>query len=215
MNTSQRTILEIENLSFAYPDQPALASGWSASIGQGLTLLYGDTGSGKSTLLRLMAGTLRAGAGSRLAVAGVCLADDPRGYERQVFHVDPATDAFDALTVRACMASLRAGDAPFDEARLQALIEGFALTPHLDKQMFMLSTGSRRKVWLAAALVSGRALILLDEPAGALDAASIRCLWSALAEIAQHPGVAVAVVVASAERIDRVAFGGLIELPMR
>jgi ATPase subunit of ABC transporter with duplicated ATPase domains len=45
-------ILQIDALGFAYPDQPAIASNWTASVGPGVTLLYGDTGAGKTALLR-------------------------------------------------------------------------------------------------------------------------------------------------------------------
>ena len=78
--------------------------------------------------------------------------------------------------------------------------------------MYMLSTGSKRKVWLAAALAGGRALTLFDEPTGGLDAASIACLWRALGGIAQRADRAV--VIASAERIDRVPLAATIELPL-
>lgn len=87
------------------------------------------------------------------------------------------------------------------------------MTPHLDKPMHMLSSVSKRKVCLAAALASGRALILLDEPTGGLDAASIGGLWSALARFAEQPERAI--VVASAERIDRRSLARSIELPLR
>ena len=40
----------------------------------------------------------------------------------------------------------------------------------------MLSTGSKRKVFLAAALASGAQVTLLDDPFAALDTASIRFL---------------------------------------
>ena len=204
-------ILRLDDVSFAYDGQPALAARWCAAIGAGVTLLHGDTGSGKSTLLRVLAGRLPA-AGGRLTLAGVRLDDDAEAYRRNVFLCESTNEAFDQFTARAGSASLRAGDAQFSEARWRDLVEGFALAPHLDKPMFMLSTGSKRKVWLAAALASGRPLILLDEPAGALDAASVRCLWSALASLAA--GSRQAVVVASAERVERVALAGLIELPL-
>lgn len=211
MNTETHTaILQIQDLNFTYPEQPPLARGWSASIGAGTTLLFGDTGSGKSTLLRVLAGTLPAG--GRLTLAGVRLEDDAAAYRRHVFFVDPSTSVFDPVTARACTATLREGDTSFDERVWQGLVEGFALTPHIDKPMYMLSTGSKRKVWLASALASGRALILLDEPTGALDAGSIRCLWRALgspARTAQR-----AIVIASAERIDQVPLSGTIELPL-
>jgi ABC-type multidrug transport system ATPase subunit len=210
MNAPARPhILHVQDLSFAYPGQPALASHWSATLGAGVTLLHGDTGSGKSTLLRVLAGALPAT--GRLTLAGARLDVDPEGYRRQVFWCDPTTHAFDQITARECTASLSAGDAGFVDAEWQTLVEGFALTPHLDKPMYMLSTGSKRKVWLAAALASGRALVLLDEPTGGLDAASIGCLWGALGRGAGRAEQVV--VIASAERVDRVALAGLIELP--
>jgi ABC-type multidrug transport system ATPase subunit len=84
--------------------------------------------------------------------------------------------------------------------------------PHIDKPMYMLSTGSKRKVWLAAALATLRPLTLLDEPTGGLDAASIRCLWRTLDKIARTSDRAV--VIASGERISDVALTATIELPL-
>jgi ABC-2 type transport system ATP-binding protein len=213
---SRQQILKIQDLTFAYPGQAPLASNWSATVGSGVTLLHGDTGTGKSTLLRILAGTLAAA--WQQTLAGVRLDQDPEAYARNVFHCEPTTDAFDQVDARACTRKLCAADALFDHAQWQMLVEGFSLLPHLDKPMYMLSTGSKRKVWLAAALASGRSLILLDEPTGGLDGPSIRCLWDALTRLAQKarsPGtVANAVVVASAERIERVPIAQSIELPL-
>lgn len=205
------SLLEIQNLRFAYPDQPALADRWSASIGEGVTLLYGDTGSGKSTLLRVLAGQQPASAG-QLRAAGVALDAEPAAYRRQVFFCEPASEAFDALSVQACTALLGEGDAGFDKAEWQRLVDAFSLTPHLEKQMFMLSTGSRRKVGLAAALASGRPVVLLDDPVGALDARSIHGLWQAIERRVAQPGRAV--VVASSERVTEVPLAACIELPL-
>lgn len=211
MNPSN-PILQVDALGFAYPGQPPIASDWNASIGPGVTLLYGDTGAGKSALLQAIAGALPAT--GRLTVAGASLAASPEAYRRNVFFVDPSTDRFDQATVHQCTATLREGDAGFSDARWQALVEGFSLVPHLEKSMFMLSTGSRRKVWLAAALASGRPLVLLEEPTAALDAGSVRCLWRSLSELSRS-GEARAFLVASAERIDSVPLAGTIELPLR
>ncbi|MBJ2156308.1 ABC transporter ATP-binding protein [Variovorax sp. IB41] len=211
MNSAPPPLLQIEALRFAYPDQTPIANGWNAAIGPGITLLYGDTGAGKSALLQVIAGVLPATKG-RLTVAGTSLDASPEAYRRNVFFVDPATDKFDQVTARACTATLREGNAHFDEALWQTLIEGFSLPPHIDKPMYMLSTGSRRKVWLAAALASGRPLVLLDEPTAALDAGSVRALWGALADLAEQPGRAV--IVASAARIDEVPLAATIELPL-
>ena len=220
--TTDARVLTIDQLHFAYPGEPALIDHWSGSIGPGVTLLHGDTGSGKTTLLQLLAGVLQGSgllmlAGARLD-PNANLKDHASAYRRQVFFGDPTTPAHDALPARACMTLLSAGDAGFSPTRWQALVEGFALAPHLDKPIYMLSTGTRRKVWLAAALASGRALVLLDEPTGGLDAGSRECLWSALRDAAQRaiasPQTATLVVVASAERIDQVPLAATLELPL-
>ena len=203
-------LLQIDALRFAYPDQPALVSNWNASVGPGVTLLYGDTGSGKSALLKVIAGTLPAS--GRLTLAGASLDAVPEAYRRQVFFVDPVTDRFDQLSARECTASLVEGDAGFDEAKWQAIADGFSLAPHLDKKMFMLSTGSKRKVWMAAGLASGRPLVLLDEPTAGLDMPSTRCLWATLSGFAAQARQAV--IVASAARIDTVPLAATIELPL-
>jgi ABC-type nitrate/sulfonate/bicarbonate transport system ATPase subunit len=58
----------------------------------------------------------------------------------------------------------------------------------MGKQLFMLSTGSKRKVWLTAAFASGAALLLLDEPFAALDAPSIAFVKEQLQGISAHAG---------------------------
>lgn len=211
MNPSSPALLRIDALRFAYPDQSPLASDWNASIGPGVTLLYGDTGTGKSALLQVIAGTLPASSG-RLTVAGTSFDAAPEAYRRQVFFVDPVTDRFDQLTARECTASLAEGDTGFDHEKWQAIADGFSLAPHLDKKMFMLSTGSKRKVWMAAGLASGRPLVLLDEPTAGLDMPSTRCLWSTLSGFDGQQGRAV--IVASAARIDTVPLAATIELPL-
>ena len=203
-------ILVVKDLCFAYPGQPPLLSGWSASIKAGLTQVYGDDGSGKSTLLRLIAGRLPAK--GQLSLADASSNGDPQSYQRNVFFVDPETGEFDDVTATECTSMLRAGDAGFDETRWDSCVEGFSLVQHLAKPMYMLSTGSKRKVWLAAALASGRALTLLDEPTAALDNASIRFLWRALADVAGSNGRAI--VVASAAQLDAVPLSASIELPL-
>jgi ABC-type multidrug transport system ATPase subunit len=205
-------ILQIRDLRFAYPQEAPVVSGWSASIGAGTTLLHGDTGSGKSTLLRVLAGSVAADEG-RLTLYGVDLQDDPAAYRRNVFFCEPSTDAFDQVDAHACTAQLRGDDAHFDEALWQSLVEGFGLVPHLHKPMYMLSTGSKRKVWLAAALALQRPLTLLDEPAGALDGGSVRCLWQTLASLASRHDRAI--VVASSDAALRVPLVATISLPLQ
>jgi energy-coupling factor transporter ATP-binding protein EcfA2 len=59
--------------------------------------------------------------------------------------------------------------------------DGLSLAEHLAKPLYMLSTGSKRKVWLAAAFAAGATLTLLDDPFAALDKPSIRFVQQRLA----------------------------------
>lgn len=178
-------ILQATGLCFAYPER-RLFSHWHASIGPGITLVRGGDGCGKTTLLRLLAGQLPADAG-QLAIHGASLQDRPQAYRAQVFWAEPRSEAFDQLTPIAYFDLQGTAHPGFDAQRLARLVDGLALGPELHKQLYMLSTGSKRKVWLAAAFAAGAPLTLLDMPFAALDKASIAFVMTLLEELADHP----------------------------
>ena len=177
--------MQVDGLCFAY-SKPDLFTNWSTRIPAGLTLLRGDDGSGKTTLLRLLAGQLHPRSGV-LQIGQIRLDDQPEVYRRQVFWADPWSDAFDQMAVLDCFHALRRQHPKFDPVLLDDVIDGLALRPHLEKPLYMLSTGSKRKVWLAAAFSSGAAVTLLDEPFAALDKRSIGFLLELLEDAAHHP----------------------------
>ncbi len=175
----------MDGLCFAYP-QRTLFSGFSVCITPGLTLVRGGDGSGKTTLLRLLAGALPA-QGGQLRFGGVSLQSDAHAYQRHIFWVDPQTSALDDLSAQEYFKSLPELYPAFDGPLVLELSETLSLTPHLNKPLYMLSTGSKRKVWLAAAFASGAALTLLDAPFSGLDLASVRQVMALLEEAAAHP----------------------------
>lgn len=181
---SPPAVVQVQGLCFGYPGHELFAD-FSVSIPPGVAWVQGDEGCGKTTLLRLLAADLVGRSGS-LQINGVRLQDQPHNYRTQVFWTDPRSEAFDALTPRAYWTQVQQRYPAFDMQLLADLIDGLSLTPHLDKALYMLSTGSRRKVWLAAALASGAALTLMDEPFAALDKASIGLVLELLQEAASH-----------------------------
>ena len=179
-------LLRAQALSFAWPGSPALLRDFSGSLHAGLHWLTGDEGSGKSTLLALLAGAQAPQAG-RLCAAGQWFDQDAAAYRRQVFWIDPATQAHDALPVQAFFDAEAARWPHFQRDTLERLAEAFGLAPHRHKPLHMLSTGSKRKVWLSAAFAARAPVTLIDQPFAALDAPSVRCLSECLAEAAEHP----------------------------
>ncbi|MDR3454358.1 MAG: ATP-binding cassette domain-containing protein [Rhodoferax sp.] len=178
-------VLQAHGLFFRYPQRELFAD-WSTRIPPGVTLVRGGDGSGKSTLLRLLAGDLPARAGE-LQVRDVRLGDQPGAYRQQVFWMDPRSSAFDQITPVDYFKTLHRQYPGFDEQAAGELMEGLSLAPHRDKPLYMLSTGSKRKVWLAAAFASGAAVTLLDEPFAALDKTSIGFVTKLLQDAAGHP----------------------------
>ena len=176
-------ILLTHGLVFAFPQQPVF-NGFSVAIPNGLTYVVGDESSGKTTLLRLFAGDLTPQAGS-IAVCGVNQAGNLASYKQHVFWVDPRTSAHDGISPSEYFDLQRRIYPAFDDVMLATLIEGLSLNDHASKAMYMLSAGSKRKVWLAAAFASGAAVTLLDEPFAALDKASINFLIQQLEISAQ------------------------------
>ena len=179
--------LEASALTFSYPDKN-LFSNFTARFPPGTTLLRGGDGRGKSTLLRLLAGTLPAQSG-QLQINGIDLQTQPAKYKANLFFAEPRSDTFDALTALDYFQLQRSVYLGFDDAMIAQMTAGLGLDAHLHKQLFMLSTGSKRKVFLAAAIAASAAVTLLDEPFAALDAASIACLLHWLTNLAPAPRI--------------------------
>jgi ABC-type multidrug transport system ATPase subunit len=177
------TVLQARGLTFGFPQQPVF-SHFSATLSAGVTYVVGDESCGKSTLLKLFAGDLTPQAGS-IEVSGISSKDNLASYKKHVFWIDPRTSAHDHISPNDFFDFQRKVYPAFDDALLLALIEDLSLNDHVSKAMYMLSAGSKRKVWLASAFASGALVTLLDEPFATLDNASINFLLERLESISQ------------------------------
>ena len=209
--TMKTPVLSVAHLCFSYPHRP-LWLDLSLTIGPGVTLVRGGDGTGKTTLLRLLAGQLPAQSGD-LTLGGFALGAQTKGYQQQVFWTEPATKAFDALTPLAYFEVQRQSYGTFlavNAPLMLDLIAGFSLADHLEKPLYMLSAGTRRKVWLSAAFASGALLTLIDEPFAALDLPAINFLTEMLHDAVDHPTRAF--VVAHFEPLGDVPVAQVIDL---
>lgn len=130
----------------------------------GLNAVIGDEGSGKTRLLK------------ELSL-----------HTTDALWLDLRLPEHDEHTPGEVWAELRAR-CPLWREDLQAdLIEALQMRNHLDKRLFMLSTGSRRKVALVGLLASGARITCLDQPYAALDLPSVRIVQEFLQDMADHP----------------------------
>jgi heme exporter protein A len=157
----------------------------------GALLLLGPNGSGKSSLLRVLAGLLRAHAGS-VHWAGRPLADDREAHAGRVHYVGHQDALKTVLTVRENLLFWsRLQDPDVSPARVEAALAAMALAPLADLPVQLLSAGQRRRLALARLLAAEAPLWLLDEPSVGLDLASVGRLEAMLAAHRATGGVVV------------------------
>lgn len=180
-------LLRADRLVFHDRTGARLFDGLSFDIGAGLSLVRGGEQRGKSVLLRLLAGKLSPAAGMLGWHPASADPDQAGGSSVFLFDADDDGGAAGSAVVSAWLQQQSGRHAGWNWGLLDELLEGFALGEHLDKTLSMLSTGSRRKVALAAAFASGASLTLLEKPFAALDARSRGLLAELLQEAASHP----------------------------
>ena len=177
----------------------------------GVTWVGGDESSGKTTLLQLLAGVVNKDAfQGQLHIHGVSLRENPDAYRHQVAWLDPRDTAHDQQTARQIFAELPQTYSTYSPDALQLHIAGLSLTPHLDKALYVLSSGTRRKVLMAAAMAAMAPVTLLDQPFMALDRPSSIYLLKVLAYAAQQ--LERAWVVADYEAPPGIALAGTVAL---
>lgn len=177
------TVLSVTELSGG-PAECPLFHDLELQLPAGVSALLGDEGSGKTSLMRLLSGDLIASAGQLHLASQASPLSLPK--PSAVFWIDLRLPLHDNDTPVQCWAKLREPLPAWSDETQNELIDALQLTPHLDKRLNMLSTGSRRKVGLVAALASGAAVTLLDQPFVSLDQASIRSLQAFLAQRSQN-----------------------------
>ncbi|MDC0335757.1 energy-coupling factor ABC transporter ATP-binding protein [Pseudodesulfovibrio sp.] len=162
-------MITVSQLDFSYPfGDSALASITLSVAGGALIGLVGANGSGKSTLMALMAGLYSPSVGS-LTIAGHESPGDEKAIRSNCRMV--MQDADLQILGATVEEDLLLGRKRTDEAVAKArdMAGRFQLLEHWDKPVQTLSWGMKRKLCLAAALLDGPQLLLLDEPFSGLD----------------------------------------------
>jgi putative ABC transport system ATP-binding protein len=174
-----QVVVRLDDVRKSYDGTPAL-DGVSLRIDRGEAVaVMGPSGCGKSTLLNMVAGLDRPTSGS-VAVHGEDLgALDEKGlalFRRRrigmIFQFFNLLDDLSALDNVALAAQLT-GTAP-RQARRRALelLEELGIAARKDAYPGVLSGGERQRVAVARALMNRPAVLLADEPTGALDSRS-------------------------------------------
>jgi osmoprotectant transport system ATP-binding protein len=169
-----------------------LVSDLSLTVNSAETLvLLGRSGSGKTTLLRLINRMLRPSEG-QVFVEGRSTAEwDPISLRRHIGYVIQDAGLFPHFTVAESIGlvpKLNNWDAARIEKRTAELLQLVGLEPgeFSERRPAQLSGGQRQRVGVARALGADPAILLMDEPFGALDPVTRAELQHEFSELAQR-----------------------------
>ena len=199
------TLLEINNVTKYYGSADAVSkalNGVSFRMERGeFTAIMGASGSGKSTLLNVIATIDRPSSG-RILLKGK-ETDEMREQELAAFRRDRLGFIFqeynllDTLTVAEnIVLPLNLQNRPVQETqeKLQGVCTSLEITEQLSKFPRQLSGGQRQRAACARALITEPALILADEPTGALDSANSKSLMQTFTLMNQKLGSTILMV---------------------
>ncbi|MDH6542743.1 ATP-binding cassette domain-containing protein [Streptomyces sp. SPB4] len=168
--------------------------------------LLGPNGAGKTTAVRILT-TLTAPTAGRALVAGHDVTRDPSAVRRaigvtgQYASVDGDLTGRENLRLFARLAGLR-GRAVRERA--DGLLERFGLTEAADRVASTWSGGMRRRLDLAAGLITRPRVLFLDEPTTGLDPAARGHIWEAVRALTDE-GTTVLLTTQYLEEADRLA----------
>ena len=165
-----RTPLEVQNLSFTYPDGPEIYNRLSFSLNRGEKfLIVGENGVGKSTLLKLIVGAypelrenvvknttlLKPNSGSIIFGHGTTLSY----YAQELELLDPRRTIFDNVQTY-----------DFTDTDLRGILNNFLFAgDDIYKKVEILSPGEKARVALCKTLLERANLLILDEPTNHFD----------------------------------------------
>ncbi|MFI6899962.1 ATP-binding cassette domain-containing protein [Nonomuraea sp. NPDC050394] len=196
----------VENLRKAYRGVVAL-DGLDLDVAEGsITALLGPNGAGKSTLIRILATLLRPDSG-RAEVGGRSVTAQPYQVRALIGLTGQFTAVDDLLTGHENLVLVgRLYRLPRKEAHRLAddLLAAFDLGAAAGRRAGTYSGGMRRRLDLAASLMTRPRALFLDEPTTGLDPRSRRTLWSAIRRLPEQ-GTTILLTTQYLEEADRLA----------
>lgn len=204
--TTTDAAVEMRELGFGYTAENPILDGVTMRVPKRTrTAIFGPSGSGKSTLISVLCGDL-------IPQRGVCLVDGvplDAGTQDEVRARSALMRQHTWLFVGSMAENLRIGNPEATDAELWQALDRVALgdwtrrlPDGLDTQLgergMAVSGGQAQRISLARAMLSGRGLLLLDEPTSQVDLESEQIIWAAVDELAADHTIVMATHRASA-----------------
>src|SRR3981081_857311 len=152
-----------------------------------IVALLGPTGAGKTTASRIIAGILAPSQGDVL-VDGISVTTDPGRIRVRCGMVTDQPSLYERMTLRGYLTFFcHLYDVAGADRRPEELAELLGLTDRLDVRLGAFSRGMKQKVAIARGLVHDPPVLLLDEPATALDPETARAFRALTVSLTPPP----------------------------
>lgn len=194
-------------VAFCYPQKPALFEHVSLTFPVGsYAWLRGPSGCGKSTLLRLLCRLLEPSRGEIFFNGQPITSLDPPSLRRQVVYLHQTPVVLDGsvhenlllpFSFRMNQDLLR----PAEEVLTSRLEELLLHRVSLQTPALSLSVGQKQRLCLLRAILLGPAILLLDEPAAALDQESAGVVYETVRRLNREEGTTVILVAHGVEAL--------------
>ena len=183
-NGSATAVVDVRNVTKHFGELSALRD-ITVTVRRGeIHGLLGPNGAGKTTLLRILLGLVRRDDG-RIRLFDVELPLQPRRSADRVAAVLEGAGFYPYLTGRRnLLFAARLDDISMTQASISRALTRVGLAADADRKVSGYSAGMRQRLALAAALLRGPELLLLDEPTSAMDPAGAREVCALMAELA-------------------------------
>lgn len=170
--------------------------------------LLGTNGAGKSSTFKMMTGELRPDRGEIL-VKGFRIPEELNSAKRQIGYCPQSNPLCERLTVREHLelfARVRGIRPGLETQIVEEIADRLGLAIQLDDPAIKVSGGSKRKICLAAALVTRPSVVFLDEPGSGMDPISRAQMWKELADIAaRNVGSTIVITTHSMQEAEALA----------
>lgn len=200
--------------------------GVSLRIRQGeFVAIAGRSGSGKTTLLDVIGLLLSPTSGTMwfgdIAITSLSDGDRSRlrseqeGFVFQEYNLLPTLNVWQNVVLP--LRYVKNGGAAAGKRRASALLEEVGLSARLRHRPTELSGGEQQRAAIARALVNHPAIVLADEPTGAVDTQTATDLVALMRRINKHEGVTFVIVThdqgvaAAADRVVRLSDGRVVD----
>jgi ABC-2 type transport system ATP-binding protein len=172
--------LAVKGLRHLYADRPVIEDlTFTLRAGRAIALV-GPNGAGKTTVLKCIVGSAEPAAG-QILLDGVPIDERAELVRRHVASLLDDLDFFPDLTAAEHLDLLaRAHGNGTPEDLVDTVLDDVGLLNAADQLPGSLSSGQRRRLALATALVRPRKLLVLDEPEARLDSAGVSWLTEML-----------------------------------